>query len=65
MAYEAVPLNDTLAETVAMMQPQANRERVIIRPAASSCPTVADMRACADRNSTSRQCGALRRRAAR
>ena len=31
MAYEAVSLNDTLSETVAMMQPQANRERVIIR----------------------------------
>ncbi|OWK21947.1 hypothetical protein AJ88_13300 [Mesorhizobium amorphae CCBAU 01583] len=31
MDYEAVSLNDTLAETVAMMQPQANRERVIIR----------------------------------
>jgi PAS domain S-box-containing protein len=31
MDYEAVSLNDTLGETVAMMQPQANRERVIIR----------------------------------
>jgi PAS domain S-box-containing protein len=46
MNYEAVSLNDTLAETVAMMQPQANRERVIIR---SSFPSrlpevVADLR---------------------
>jgi signal transduction histidine kinase len=46
MAYEAVPLNDTLAETVAMMQPQANRERVIIRSSfASKVPdVVADLR---------------------
>ena len=36
MAYEAVSLNDTLAETVAMMQPQANRERVIIRSSFAS-----------------------------
>ncbi|WP_367715918.1 PAS domain S-box protein [Nitratireductor sp. GISD-1A_MAKvit] len=36
MHYEAVSLNDTLAETVAMMQPQANRERVIIRSSFSS-----------------------------
>ncbi|MEQ9177781.1 MAG: histidine kinase dimerization/phospho-acceptor domain-containing protein, partial [Nitratireductor sp.] len=46
LAYEAVPLNETLAEIVAMMQPQANRERVIIR---SSYPAhlpdvVADLR---------------------
>jgi len=46
MNYEAVSLNDTLAETVALMQPQANRERVIIR---SSFPSrlpevVADLR---------------------
>ncbi len=46
MNYEAVSLNDALAETVAMMQPQANRERVIIR---SSFPSrlpevVADLR---------------------
>ena len=41
MAYEAVSLNDTLAETVAMMQPQANRERVIIRSSfASRLPEV-------------------------
>ena len=38
MAYEAVSLNDTLAETVAMMQPQANRERVIIRSSFASQP---------------------------
>ncbi|MGI6851020.1 ATP-binding protein [Mesorhizobium sp. 1B3] len=46
MTYEAVSLNDTLAETVAMMQPQANRERVIIRSSfASRLPeVVADLR---------------------
>ena len=46
MDYEAVSLNDTLAETVAMMQPQANRERVIIRSSfASRLPEiVADRR---------------------
>jgi PAS domain S-box-containing protein len=46
MVYEAVSLNDTLAETVAMMQPQANRERVIIRSSfASRLPeVVADLR---------------------
>ncbi|MGE0502269.1 MAG: histidine kinase dimerization/phospho-acceptor domain-containing protein [Rhizobiaceae bacterium] len=46
MSYEAVPLNDMLAESVAMMQPQANRERVIIRSSfASSLPdVVADTR---------------------
>jgi PAS domain S-box-containing protein len=46
MAYEAVSLNDVLAETVAMMQPQANRERVIIRSSfASRLPeVVADLR---------------------
>ena len=46
MAYEAVSLNETLAETVAMMQPQANRERVIIRSSfASRLPeVVADLR---------------------
>ncbi|MCR4268999.1 PAS domain S-box protein [Nitratireductor sp. ZSWI3] len=41
MHYEAVPLNDVLGETVAMMQPQANRERVIIRSSfASNLPDV-------------------------
>jgi PAS domain S-box-containing protein len=46
MSYEAVSLNDTLGETVAMMQPQANRERVIIRSSfASRLPeVVADLR---------------------
>lgn len=46
MSYEAVSLNETLAETVAMMQPQANRERVIIRSSfASKLPeVVADLR---------------------
>ncbi|MDR7033063.1 PAS domain S-box protein [Mesorhizobium sp. BE184] len=46
MDYEAVSLNDTLAETVALMQPQANRERVIIRSSfASRVPeVVADLR---------------------
>ncbi|MGB3386690.1 MAG: ATP-binding protein [Pseudaminobacter sp.] len=46
MAHEAVSLNDALAETVAMMQPQANRERVIIRSSfASRLPdVVADRR---------------------
>ncbi|MDN2567588.1 PAS domain S-box protein [Aquibium sp. A9E412] len=46
MHYEAVSLNDTLAEAVAMMQPQANRERVIIRSSlASGLPeVVADLR---------------------
>jgi PAS domain S-box-containing protein len=46
MNYEAVSLNDTLAETVALMQPQANRERVIIRSSfPSSLPeVVADLR---------------------
>ena len=46
MSYEAVSLNETLAEVVAMMQPQANRERVIIRSSfASRLPeVVADLR---------------------
>jgi PAS domain S-box-containing protein len=46
MAYEAVSLNEALSETVAMMQPQANRERVIIRSSfASGLPdVVADRR---------------------
>ncbi|WP_442579025.1 ATP-binding protein [Mesorhizobium sp. ASY16-5R] len=46
MAYEAVSLNETLGQTVAMMQPQANRERVIIRSSfASRLPDiVADAR---------------------
>jgi PAS domain S-box-containing protein len=41
MAHEAVSLNEALAQTVAMMQPQANRERVIIRSSfASRLPDV-------------------------
>ncbi len=46
MNYEAVSLNEVLVETVAMMQPQANRERVIIRSSfASRLPEiVADLR---------------------
>jgi len=46
MSYEAVSLNETLAEVVAMMQPQANRERVIIRSSfATKLPEiVADLR---------------------
>ncbi len=46
MAYEAVSLNETLAEAVAIMQPQANRERVIIRSSfATKLPeVVADLR---------------------
>lgn len=31
MQFEAVSLNDAISEAVALMQPQANRERVIIR----------------------------------
>ena len=46
MNYEAVSLNEALSEVVAMMQPQANRERVIIRSSlASRLPdVVADLR---------------------
>ncbi len=46
LSYEAVALNDALTETVAIMQPQANRERVIIRSSfASGLPdVVADLR---------------------
>ncbi|MBO6718166.1 MAG: PAS domain S-box protein [Rhizobiaceae bacterium] len=46
LSYEAVSLNDVLGEAVAMMQPQANRERVIIRSSlASKLPeVVADLR---------------------
>ncbi len=31
MQFEAVSLNDAIGEAIALMQPQANRERVIIR----------------------------------
>ncbi len=46
MSYEAVSLNETLSEAVAMLQPQANRNRVIIRSSfASRLPdVVADLR---------------------
>jgi PAS domain S-box-containing protein len=46
MSYEAVSLAEVLGEAVAMMQPQANRERVIIRSSfASRLPdVVADLR---------------------
>ncbi len=46
LSYEAVSLNDVLGEAVAMMQPQANRERVIIRSSLSSNlpEVVADLR---------------------
>lgn len=46
LSYVAVSLNDALAEAVAIMQPQANRERVIIRSSfASRLPdVVADLR---------------------
>ncbi|WP_265516551.1 PAS domain S-box protein [Nitratireductor luteus] len=46
MHYEAVSLNEALGQTVAMMQPQANSERVIIRSSfASRLPeVVADLR---------------------
>ncbi|WP_274427028.1 sensor histidine kinase [Chelativorans sp. YIM 93263] len=41
MRYEAVSLNETLGQVVAMMQPQANGERVIIRSSfASRLPEV-------------------------
>ncbi|WP_321342684.1 PAS domain-containing sensor histidine kinase [Breoghania sp.] len=36
LAFEAVPINDVLRDCVALMQPQANRDRVIIR---ASLPT--------------------------
>jgi PAS domain S-box-containing protein len=46
MDYQAVSLNDALGESVAMMQPQANRNRVIIRSSLSSRlpEVVADLR---------------------
>lgn len=46
MRFEAVSLNDCLADAIAMMQPEANRERVIIRSSlASALPdVVADRR---------------------
>lgn len=46
MQFEAVSLNDAIGEAIALMQPQANRERVIIRSSfQSSLPDiVADTR---------------------
>ncbi|MBK8455959.1 MAG: PAS domain S-box protein [Phyllobacteriaceae bacterium] len=46
LAYEAVRLNETLGEAVSLMQPQANRERVIIRSSLASVlpEVVADLR---------------------
>ena len=46
MEFESVSLNDALADAVAIMQPQANRERVIIRSSfASNLPeVVADLK---------------------
>ena len=46
LAFEAVSLNEVIAEVVAMMQPQANRERVIVRSNLPSSvpPVVADSR---------------------
>jgi len=46
LSYEAVRLNEALAEAVSLMQPQANRQRVIIRSSfASNLPeVVADLR---------------------
>jgi PAS domain S-box-containing protein len=44
--FEAVSLNDVIRECVALMQPQANRERIIIRTSLSSVVpnVVADLR---------------------
>ncbi|WP_075215045.1 ATP-binding protein [Mongoliimonas terrestris] len=36
LAFEAVPVNEVVRECVALMQPQANRERIIIRTSLSS-----------------------------
>ncbi len=46
LAFEAVAVNDILRDCVALMQPQANRERIIIRTSLSSSlpPVVADAR---------------------
>jgi len=41
LAFEAVPVNPAIQECVALMQPQANRERIIIRTAlAADVPSV-------------------------
>ncbi|MEF2552331.1 PAS domain S-box protein [Aurantimonas sp. A2-1-M11] len=46
LAFEAVSLNEVIAEVVALMQPQANREQVIVRSNLPSSvpPVVADRR---------------------
>jgi PAS domain S-box-containing protein len=46
LKFEAVPLADVIGDCVAMMQPQANRERIIIRTSlpAAVPPIVADTR---------------------
>ncbi len=46
LSFEAVPLDEVVAEVVALMQPQANRERVIVRSVLPSDvpPVVADRR---------------------
>ncbi|NLH80406.1 MAG: PAS domain S-box protein [Phyllobacteriaceae bacterium] len=46
LRFEAVPLADVISESVALMQPQANRERIIIRSSlpAGIPPVVADAR---------------------
>jgi PAS domain S-box-containing protein len=46
LTFEAVGLNDVVRECAALMQPQANRERIIIRTSLSSSlpPVVADSR---------------------
>ena len=46
LTFESVSLNDVVAEVVSLMQPQANRDRVIVRSVlpASVPPVVADRR---------------------
>ena len=46
LEFESVPLNDTIAETIAMIQPQANRNQIIVRSNLETNvpPVVADMR---------------------
>ncbi len=44
--FESVPLNDTIAEAIAMVQPQANRDQIIVRSNLETNvpPVVADLR---------------------
>ena len=46
LEFESVPLNDTIAETIAMVQPQANRNQLIVRSNLETNvpPVVADLR---------------------